>query len=173
MNKIKKADSVEVFSDMTFYIVDSINGKIQWKTLYTSALYAVVDALQQLHDNMHTDATLIACCYKEYEGSFNVVVDPVKQYEKIYNYGINKYKTFISKVSEKNIPETLELLSRGDLLRRKLNEMDGKLVDLNNKLNGETSKYMVDFYNKEIIKILGERETIIEQLLEHKEINLC
>lgn len=173
MNKIKKADSVEVFSDMTFYIVDSINGKIQWKTLYTSALYAVVDALQQLHDNMHTDATLIACCYKEYEGSFNVVVDPVKQYEKIYNYGIKKYKTFISKVSEKNIPETLELLNRVELLKRKLNDMDSNLVSLSDKLNGETSKWMIEFYNEEITKILEERKNIVEQLLEHKEINVC
>lgn len=164
---MKTVEKVEVFSDMTFYIIDSINGKLHWKTLYTGTLYSLIDTLKEIKE-MSKDATLIACCYKQYEGSFNVIVDPVKQYENLYNYALKEYKTFPSKVEEENLPGTIVLMDNTTYLTDKLNEVDANLEDLHNILIGETDQEFIDKVNNRITDKLYLRNDILKQLNDDK-----
>ena len=96
MNTIKKENKVEVWGDRPYYILEVVDGKITFKMLYTNTLTSIIETLQEL-TNMSEDAILIACCFEQYQGSFNVEVNPDEQYKEIYNYGNRHYKTFTSK----------------------------------------------------------------------------
>lgn len=94
MNKEK---SVEVFSDRTYTIIRIENNKIRYEHLETNNLDNIMTTLNKIKD-MTDDSILFACCYKQYEGSFNVEVDSKSQYERIYNYACDNYKTFLKKI---------------------------------------------------------------------------
>lgn len=91
-----KENSVEVFSDRTYTIVKIENNKIRYEHLETNNLTNIISTLKKIKE-MTDDSILFACCYKQYEGSFNVEVEPKSQYERIYNYACNNYKTFLKK----------------------------------------------------------------------------
>lgn len=94
---MRKEKRVEVFMDRPYYIINMENGKINIEELSTRNLSEIVKTLNRIK-TMEQDDTLIACCYKEYEGSFNVEVDKDEQYKEIFKYGQSKYKTFETKM---------------------------------------------------------------------------
>lgn len=96
---MKKENFVEVFSDRPYYIMEIVDGKIKMKECWTNTLSNVIDTLNEIK-NMDENAILMSACYKQYEGSYNVIVNPQEQYEKIFEYGSCHYKTFHQKYSE-------------------------------------------------------------------------
>lgn len=92
-----KADKVEVFRDRPYYIVKNEDGKIVFEMLSTHALYSIIDTLKRIN-NMDENDVLIACCYQEYQGSFNIQVDKDSQYKAIYDYAKKHYATFEQKM---------------------------------------------------------------------------
>lgn len=165
-NPLKKIESVEVFSDMTFYIVDTLDGKLCWQTLYTNALYSLVDTLKSIND-MHKDATLIACCYRQYEGSYNVEVDPVKQYERIYEYANRNYKTFLSKALDANLSDSIVLKSRKEVLESKLNEVESDIARIManiNKNQNKEDKWFVNICTEQLDKARVRKDNILDEL---------
>ena len=96
---MKKENSVEVFSDRPYYIMEVIDGKIQIEECWTNSLTNLVDALTKIK-NMNENAILMSACYQQYVGSYNVIVNPKEQYKKIYEYGEMHYKTFHQKYCE-------------------------------------------------------------------------
>ena len=96
---MEKVNYVEVFCDRPYYIVSVENNEVKFKEIRTKTLSGVIESLKQIK-NMKPLDRLIACCYRQYEGSFNIEVDPQKQYEKIYEYGMDNYATFAKKINE-------------------------------------------------------------------------
>jgi hypothetical protein len=96
---MKKGNYVDVFSDRPYYIVEIVDGKIEMKECWTNSLTNVIQTLKEIK-NMNDSAILMSACYRQYEGSYNVIVNPKEQYEKIYEYGSNHYKTFHQKFCE-------------------------------------------------------------------------
>lgn len=90
---MKQKPSVEAFSDRTFTIIKIKDDKIMCDEYYTSTLQEIKRTLDALKDMDENDVCL-ACCYKQYEGSFNVIVNPKEQYSQICNYACHHYKTF-------------------------------------------------------------------------------
>lgn len=93
---MRKEKYVDVYCDRPYYIMRIVDGEIQMKECTTSTLGNVIDTLNDIK-NMNENDILMSACYQQYEGSYNVIVDPKEQYEKIFEYGKNHYKTFISK----------------------------------------------------------------------------
>ena len=86
----------EFIEDSNSFIFKIENNKIRYEHLETNNLTNIISTLKKIKE-ITDDSILFACCYKQYEGSFNVEVDPKSQYERIYNYACNNYKTFARK----------------------------------------------------------------------------
>jgi hypothetical protein len=95
---MRKENFVDVFSDRPYYIMEIVDGEIKMKECLTNTLSNVIDTLNEIK-NMDENAILMSACYQQYEGSYNVIVNPKEQYEKIFEYGSCHYKTFHQKYS--------------------------------------------------------------------------
>ena len=95
---MRKEKFVDVFSDRPYYIMEIVDGEIKMKECWTNTLSNVIDTLNEIK-NMDENAILMSACYQQYEGSYNVIVNPKEQYEKIFEYGSSHYKTFHQKYS--------------------------------------------------------------------------
>ena len=93
---MEKEESVDVYYDRPYYIVEYVDGEIKMKECFTTSMTTIIDTLNKIKD-MSNNAILISCCYSQYKGSYNVIVDAKAQYEKIFKYATDKYKTFLSK----------------------------------------------------------------------------
>lgn len=96
---MRKEKSVEVFSDRTYTIIKIEDEKIKYEHLSTDNLTNIISALRAIR-SMGKDSILFACCYKQYEGSYNVEVDAQAQYDRIFTYADRHYKTFLKKIDE-------------------------------------------------------------------------
>lgn len=96
---MRKENYVDVYCDRPYYIMKVINGKIEIKEINTSNLSNIIDALKEI-ENMNENDILMVACYRQYEGSYNVIVDKNEQYKKIYDYANLNYKTFKKKINE-------------------------------------------------------------------------
>lgn len=96
---MQKEKSVEVFSDRTYTIIKIEDNKIRYEHLSTDNLTNIISTLRAIR-SMEKGSILFACCYKQYEGSYNVEVDAQEQYERIFTYATQNYKTFLKKFDE-------------------------------------------------------------------------
>lgn len=95
--------TVSVFSDRSYTSFEiKEDGSVEIKNHWTSALYSIIDFLKELDKWIACDSNviLVAACYEQYQGSYNVVVDIKEQRKKIIEYAINNYKTFAAKYSK-------------------------------------------------------------------------
>lgn len=93
-------NSVEVYSDRTYTSIQVLeNGELEIKHYWTKTLGGIIDLLQLLDQWIEnsTNVTLMAACYEQYYGSYNVIVDLKEQRERIINYAESHYKTFAQK----------------------------------------------------------------------------
>lgn len=96
---MRKEKSVEVFSDRTYTIIKIEDEKIKYEHLSTDNLTNIINTLKAIK-SMGKDSILFACCYKQYEGSYNIEVDSQEQYECIFTYATKHYKTFLKNFDE-------------------------------------------------------------------------
>lgn len=96
---MRKENSVEVFSDRTYTFIKIEDNNIRYEHLSTDNLTNIINALKTIR-SMGEDSILFACCYKQYEGSYNIEVDAQEQYERIFTYATKHYKTFLKKFDE-------------------------------------------------------------------------
>lgn len=94
---MRKEKFVDVYSDRPYYIMEYIDGNFNIKELQTNNLTNIIITLKEI-ENMKPQDIIMAACYKQYEGSFNVIVDKNEQYQKIYDYANLNYKTFKQKM---------------------------------------------------------------------------
>jgi hypothetical protein len=95
---MRKEKYVDVYCDRPYYILENIEGEIKIKECCTNSLTNIINTLKDIK-NMNENDILMSACYRQYEGSYNVIVDPKEQYKKIFEYGSNNYKTFLQKYS--------------------------------------------------------------------------
>jgi hypothetical protein len=90
-------NSVEVYSDRTYTSIKVLeNGELEIKHHWTKSLGDILELLKLLDQWIQdsTNVVLMAACYEQYHGSYNVIVDLVEQRERIINYADRHYKTF-------------------------------------------------------------------------------
>ena len=93
-------ESVEVYSDRTYTIVETLDdGTINIIHRWTKSLGQIIDFLQEIDKWIESEANVVmmACCYEQYQGSYNVVVNMKAQRERIIQYANAHYKTFSTK----------------------------------------------------------------------------
>lgn len=95
---MRKEKYVDVYCDRPYYIIEIVDGEVKMKECFTNTLTNTIDTLKDIK-NMNENDILMSACYKQYEGSYNVIVDPKEQYKKIFEYASNNYKTFLQKYS--------------------------------------------------------------------------
>ena len=94
---MRKENFVNVYSDRPYYIMEYIDGNFNIKELQTNNLTNIISTLKEI-EKMKPQDIIMAACYQQYEGSFNVIVDKNEQYKKIYEYANSHYKTFKQKM---------------------------------------------------------------------------
>ena len=164
METLRKTNKVEIFSDRPYYIVETINGKISFKMLKTNSLTEIIETLRELN-RMDDNAILIACCYEQYSGgSFNVEVNPDKQYEAIYEYGKKIYKTFINKTIEANIDEHRIPLSKEEIINEKLNNVTDKINRIKFILSDKNDADDIKYWTELLTQFEREQEELLNEL---------
>ena len=95
-------NTVEVFSDRPYTIITINDGQVVAKNYQVNNLDNLIDfikLLDELEDKVNV--ICLACCYKQYVGSFNVQVDISEQKKRLIKYGSDNYATFHKNVSRK------------------------------------------------------------------------
>lgn len=92
-------NSVEVFKDRTYTVIKNENGHFKFTNLSTRTLTDIIKTLHTL-EKVDDEELCLACCYQQYDGSFNVKVDPKEQYQRIYEYASDVYSTFLKKYND-------------------------------------------------------------------------
>lgn len=164
METLRKAQKVEVWGDRPYYVVEYIDGKITFKMLSTHSLTEIIETLRQLN-RMDENAILIACCYEQYNGgSFNVEVNPDKQYEEIYKYAKNHYKTFVTKAIGENITETRIHMTKEEILMEKLDKVTERIRRTKIILSDENDEAERKYWTEKLNELEKEKEVVLSQL---------
>lgn len=95
------SDSVEVFRDRAYTIVEVIDGNIVCNNYETNNIDNTIDFIKALDRAKEKNAVCLASCYETYVGSHNVLVNMQAQRDRVYEWACNKYKTFSQKYQER------------------------------------------------------------------------